>query len=78
MRVPVGTPLGIHDCKGAEFHMGDRVLFLPTKYYGEREGTIEGIDGRRVIVAMPRYETEYLPLDDGARMRVRRNRNERV
>lgn len=72
VRVPVGAPLGIHDCEGRELCMGDHILFLPTTYYGERDGVIDGIEARRVTVAMPRFETRYLPLDDGARMRVRR------
>ena len=70
--VPNGTPLGIHDCNGAELCMGDFVMLLATPYRGERGGRINELEKRTVRVGLWRYESHPIPLDDGKRMHVRK------
>lgn len=74
-RVPNGTPLGIHDCNGDELCMGDYVVLLETPVQrGEFEGRINDLEKRKAVVALRRWETHALPLDDGERMLVRKMR----
>ena len=79
VNIPLGTPLGIHDYNGAELRMGDFVTLLETPYYGERKGRIDEVAEKRFVrVALPNWYCHYLPLDDGAKMRIHKMTDEEI